>query len=114
MEVIPMPEEPDTLQEVFGVEQEISGKLAAERAQANQWLDRTRHEIEQATQSELARLKASAAQDEEAAARTVRERTAATLAQARTAIARANTLEDAALMPVVRQRLAAILPGGGR
>ena len=109
-----MPEEQDTLQEVFGVEREISGKLAAERQQAEEWLERTRHEVEQATRSEIEALKERAAQAEEVATRAARDRSAEALSQARSAAERAGRLEDAQLVAIIRQRLVVILPEGAR
>lgn len=103
--------ERNTLQEVFGVEREISGMLAAERKKADEWLERARREIDQWTTSEIAALKTSAARDQEAAREVARERAAATLAQAMSATDRVRGLPDAQLAPLVRRHLAALLPG---
>ncbi len=107
-----MPAEQDTLQEVFGIEREIDVRLAAERQRVAQWLERSRQEIEQAKRSELATLTAQAAQDEATAQQAARDKAAAILRQATAAAERVRALDDARLQPVVRQHLAAILPGG--
>jgi glutathione S-transferase len=106
-----MPAEQDTLQEVFGIEREINSKLAAERQQVDQWLERTRSEIERATQSEIARLRARAAQDEKAANEAARDKAAESLRLAAAAAERVGGLDNAQLAPIVRQHLAAIMPG---
>jgi hypothetical protein len=103
--------EKDTLQQVFGVEQEISRKLAAERQLVDQWLDRTRREIEQAKLSEIAALQARTAQDEEAAGKAASERAAELLQQASAAAERVRGLADSYLTPIVEQRLAGLVPG---
>lgn len=104
--------EQDTLHEVFGVEREISGTLAAERQKVDEWLDRARREIEQWKTSEIAALKASAAREEDTARRAAREQGEATLARATSAADRVRGLADAELAPLVRRQLAALLPGG--
>jgi DNA repair exonuclease SbcCD ATPase subunit len=111
MEATPVGTEQDTLQEVFGVEREISGTLAAERQKADEWLDRARREVSQWQASEIAGLRASAARDQEVAQLAAREKAAATLAQATSATDRVRGLTDAELAPLVRRQLAALLPG---
>ena len=103
--------EQNTLQEVLGVEREISGTLAAERQRADDWLERARCEIEQWKASEIAGLKASAARERDAAQQVARQQAAATLAQAKSATDRVRGLTDAELAPLVRRQLAALLPG---
>jgi hypothetical protein len=111
MEVIPMPAEQDTLQEVFGLEREISSKLDAERQRADQWLEGARRDIEQGRLSEIARLKARTVQDEAAAQQAARDKAAEILRRATSAAARVAALETEQLVPIVRQHLAAIMPG---
>ena len=106
-----MPAQQDTLQEVFGVEREISGKLAAERQRAEAWLAQAREETLQARLAELERLRVRTAQEEAVATQAAQDRAAGILRQARAALERVRVLDDAQLAPIVRQRLAAILPG---
>lgn len=103
--------EQNTLQEVFGVEREISGTLAKERQNADEWLERAHREIEQWKTSEIAGLKASAAREQDAAQQVAREQAAATLARVKSATDRVRGLTDAELAPLVRRQLAALLPG---
>jgi hypothetical protein len=102
----------DVLSEVLGVEREIRAKLDAERQAAQQWLERTRGEIEQAKLSELTALKASAAREEEAAKVAAHDKAAAILQQAGTDAERIRRLEDARLIPIVRQHVLRIARGG--
>jgi hypothetical protein len=104
----------DTLGEVLGIEREISKKLDAEKEQARLWLESARHEIEQAKLSEIARLNAGAAQDDEAAAKAARDKAAGILQQATTGCERIRGLEDVALRPIIREHLAAIIPGNAK
>lgn len=106
-----MPAQQDTLQEVFGVEREISGKLAVERQQAEEWLARARQEAGQAKQAELEQLRAHTAEQEAAAAQAAEDQARAIVRQGNAALQRVRALDDAQLAPLVRQRLAAILPG---
>ncbi|HYA16588.1 MAG TPA: hypothetical protein VEF06_03935, partial [Bryobacteraceae bacterium] len=101
----------DVLSEVLAVEREIDAKLDAERQAARQWLERTRGEIEQAKLSELTALKASAAREEEAAKTAAQDKAAAILEQARTEAERIRHLEDAQLIPIVRQHVLLIARG---
>jgi hypothetical protein len=102
----------DVLSEILAVEREIGIKLDAERQAARQWLERTRGEIEQAKLSELAALRASAASEEEAAKRAAQNQAAAILQQAGAEAERIRGLEDARLIPIVRQHV--LLIAGGR
>jgi hypothetical protein len=102
----------DILSEVLAVEREIRTKLDAERQAAQQWLERTRGEIEQEKLSELTALKASAARDEEAAKVAAHDKAAAILQQARLD-AELRRLEDAQLIAIVRQHVLRIARGGG-
>lgn len=95
----------DVLSEILAVEREIRAKLDAERQSARQWLDRTRGEIEQAKLSELTALKASAAREQEAAKLAAHEKTAAILQQASTEAEKIRRLDDARLIPIVRQHV---------
>jgi len=99
------------LSEVLAVEREIAAKLDAERQAARQWLERTRSEIEQAKLSELTALKASATREEEAAKMGAHEKAAAILQQAGTEAQRIHRLEDARLIPIVRQHVLIIARG---
>lgn len=99
------------LSEVLAVEHEIGAKLDAERQAARQWLERTRGEIEQAKLSELAALKASAAREEEAAKTAAHDQAAAILQQAGAAAEQIRRLEDARLIPIVRQQVLLIAQG---
>jgi len=101
----------DVLSEVLAVEGEIGTKLDAERKAAQQWLERTRGEIEQTKLSELAALKASAASEEEAAKRAAHDKADAILQQAGAEAERIRRLEDARLIPIVRQQV--VLMAGG-
>lgn len=102
----------DVLSEILAVEREIGIKLDAERQAAQQWLERTRGEIEQAKLSALAALRASAASEEEAAKRAGHDKAAAILQQAGAEAERIRGLEDARLIPIVRQHV--LLIAGGR
>ncbi len=102
----------DLLAEVMAIERQIAGKLAADRHESAQWLERTRREIEQAKLTEIAALEASAARDEEAAGKAAQEKAAAILQQAQATADRLTALSDAQLAPLVRQRIASIAPGG--
>ena len=104
--------EGDVLSEVLAVEREIGVKLDAERQAAAQWLEQTRSEIEQTKLSELTALKASAAREEEAAKMAAHDKAAAILQQAGTEVGRIRRLEDARLIPIVRQHL--LIIAGGR
>lgn len=101
----------DVLSEVLAVEREIGAKLDAERQAARQWLERTRNEIEQAKLSELTALKASAAREEEAAKMAAHDKAATILQQAGTEAERIRRLEDARLIPIVRQNVLLIARG---
>ena len=101
----------DVLSEVLAVEREIGAKLDAERQAARQWLERTRGEIEQAKLSELTALKASAAREEEAAKMAAHDKAAAILQQAGTEAEQIRRLEDARLIPTVRQHVLLIARG---
>lgn len=101
----------DVLSEVFAVEREIGAKLDAERQAAQQWLERTRSEIEQAKLSELAAIKASAAREEEAAKMAAHDKAAAILQQAGTEAERIRRFEDARLIPIVREHVLLIARG---
>jgi len=103
--------EQDTLQEVFGVEREISATLAAERRKAGEWLERARSDIEQWRLSEIAALRASAAREQDAAQQAAREQAASTIARAESAAKCRRALTDAELAPLVQRQLAALLPG---
>jgi thioesterase domain-containing protein len=94
------------------IERQIAGKLAADRRDSAQWLERTRREIEQAKLAEIAALEASAARDEEAAAKAAQDKATAILRQAQATADRLTALTDAQLAPLVRQRIATIAPGG--
>jgi len=102
----------DVLSEVLAVEREIDARLDATRQAARQWIERTRGEIEQAKLSELTALKASAAREEEAAKMAAHDKAAAILEQARTDTERIRHIEDALLIPIVRQHVLVI--AGGR
>ena len=101
----------DVLSEVLAVEREIGAKLEAERQAARQWLERTRGEIEQAKLSELTALKVSAVREEEAAKMAGHDEAAAILQQAGTEAERIRRLEDARLIPIVRQHVLLIARG---
>jgi Skp family chaperone for outer membrane proteins len=101
----------DVLSEVLAVEREIDAKLDAERQAARQWLERTRSEIEQAKMSELTALKASATREQEAAKMAAHNKAAAILQQAGTEAERIRRLEDARLIPIVRQHVLLIARG---
>jgi len=101
----------DILSEVLAVEREIGVKLDADRQAAREWLDRTRSEIEQAKLSEITALKASVAREEEAAKTAAHDKAAAILQQARTEAERIRRLEDALLIPIVRQHVLGIAQG---
>lgn len=100
------------LSEILAVEREIGIKLDAERQTARQWLERTRGEIEQAKLFQLAALKASAANEEEAAKTAAHDKAAEILQQASAEAERLRGLADARLMPIVRQHV--LLIAGGR
>ena len=102
----------DVLSEILAVEREISAKLEAERQAERQWLEGRRGEIEQAKLSELTALKASAEREEEAAKMAAHDKAAAILEQARTDTERIRHIEDALLIPIVRQHVLVI--AGGR
>jgi hypothetical protein len=102
----------DILSEVLAAEREIGAKLDAERQEARQWLELTRGEIEQGKLSELAALKASAAREEEAAKIAARDKAAAILQEAGAEAERIRRIEDARLIPLVRQHVRLI--AGGR
>lgn len=99
------------LSEVLAVEREIGAKLDAERQAARQWLERTRDEIEQAKLSELTALKVSGAREEEAAKMAAHDKAAAILQRAGAGAERIRRLEDARLIPIVRQRVLLIARG---
>jgi len=101
----------DVLSEVLAVEREIDAGLEAERQAARQWLERARGEIEQAKLSELAAIKASGAREEEAAKTAARDKAAAILQQAGAEAERIRRLEDAQLIPIVRQHVLLIARG---
>ena len=101
----------DVLSEVLAVEREIGAKLDAERQAARQWLERSRGEIEQAKLSEFTALKASAPREEEAAKMAAHDKAAAILQQAGTEAERIRRLEDARLIPIVRQHVLLIARG---
>ena len=101
----------DVLSEVLAVEREIGAKLDAERQAARQWLERTRGEIEQAKLSELTALKVSAVREEEAAKMAGHDEAASILQQAGTEAERIRRLEDARLIPIVRQHVLLIARG---
>ena len=103
----------DILSEILAVEREISSKLDAERQAVRQWLEHARGEIEQAKLSELTALKASAASEEKTARVAAHDRTAAILQQAGTDAERMRCLEDAQLIPIIRQHVLRIAQGGG-
>lgn len=101
----------DVLSEILAVEREIRAKLEAERQAVRQWLERTGGEIEQAKVSELTALKASAVREEEAAKKAAHDKAAAILQQAGAEAERIPGLEDARLIPIVRQHVALIARG---
>jgi len=101
----------DLLSEVLALEREIEAKLDAEGQAAQQWLERTRGEIEQAKLSELTAIKASAAREEEAARMAAHDKAAAILQQAGTEAERMRRLDDACLIPIVRQHVLVIARG---
>ena len=104
----------DILSDVLATEREIGAKLDAERQAAQHWLECTREEIEQAKRSELAALKASALRDEAAAGKAAQDKATAILQQARAAAERIRRLEDARLVPIVRQRVLVVAPGNAK
>lgn len=104
----------DTLSEILEVEKEIKAMLDAERKRADQWLERMKLEIEQATQSELARLKDSVAQSEPVAKKAAEEKAAAIVQQARSRAEHIERIEEDRLTQIVRQSIAAIIPGATR
>ncbi|MBS0396732.1 MAG: hypothetical protein JSR54_19080 [Proteobacteria bacterium] len=107
-----MPNERGTLEEVLGVERQIAGELAAARQQAGDWLDSARREIEAGRQAGLEQLKSAGTADAQALERSSQARAAAIAAQAGEWEARVQGLDDAALRPIVRRALAALVPGG--
>jgi len=102
----------EILSEILAVEREIGAKLDAERHAAQQWLARTRSEIEQAKLSELTALKASAEREKEAAKIAAHDNAAAILQQAAADAERIRRLEDSRLILIVRQYV--LFVAGGR
>jgi glutathione S-transferase len=102
--------EQSTLAEILGIEKDIRAQLDAERAQASRWLESARREIEQAHQERLAQLRAQAQQQRETTLQAARERASALVTAAEAAAAAQARLTDDQLRPVVRDRLAALLP----
>jgi len=101
----------DILSEILAVEREINAKLDAEHQAVRQWLERTRGEIEQTKLSELTALQASVAREEESAKIAAQDKAAAILQQARTSADRMHHLDDARLIPIVRQHVGIIVRG---
>ena len=102
--------EQSTLAEILGIEKDIRAQLDAERAQASRWLEGARREIEQTHQERLAQLRAQAQQQRETTLQAARERASALVTAAAAAAAAQAHLTDDQLGPVVRDRLAALLP----
>ncbi len=88
--------------------------LDAERKRANQWLERTKLEIDQATESELARLKESVPQSEPAAKKAAEDEAAAIIQQARSLAEAIERIEEDRLRQIVREAIAGIIPGATR
>ena len=106
-----MPDEPDTLQEVLDVEQELNQRLADERRRVDEWRDAARREVEQWKASESAALHTGAARAREAAERQARDQAAERLARGRATADRLRALGDADLRRRLRPRLGVLLPG---
>lgn len=104
----------DTLSEILEVEQEIMAMLNAERKRADQWLERTKLKIEQAKQSDLARLAESVAKSEPVAKKAAQDKAAAIVRQAQSLAVHIDRIEEDRLKQVVRQHIAAIIPGATR
>jgi hypothetical protein len=102
--------EQSTLAEILGVEQEIRAQLDAEREQASRWLENTRREIEQAHQAEVARLQDEARQRRETALRDARDKASALIQAAEAAASVQARGSDDELRPIVRARIAVIVP----
>jgi len=104
--VIPM--EQSTLAEVLGVEKETRDKLDAEREQAGKWLENARREIEQAHLAELARLRESVAQGEEAARQAARDKAAEIVRQAEIAARQADRFQDDELRQLILRHISVL------
>ena len=102
--------EQSTLAEILGVEKDIRAQLDAERAQASRWLEGARREIEQVHQERLAQMRAEVQQQRETALQAARDHASTVVEAAAVAAAAQARLTDDQLRPIVRDRLAALLP----
>lgn len=101
----------DTLKEILDAEKAIKDMLDAEQQKADTWFKQTKLEIEQATQSELARLKESVMQSEPAARKAAEDKAAEIIQRATSLAERLARIEEEHLKQIVHQHIAAIIPG---
>ena len=105
-------EQQDTLAEILRVEKELREQLDDERAQAAAWLAEARREADAAHCRELEALTTAGAPGESASVRAARDEAGRLVAEARQAARLAGQLRPEDLQPLVRRRLATVLPGG--
>jgi hypothetical protein len=98
----------EILSEVLALERSIGTQLDEQRQAARQWIEQERTAIEQAKLAEFSALKETAARDQEAAKIAAQQKAAAILRAAAAEAERIARLEDAQLIPLVRQQLGLI------
>jgi hypothetical protein len=106
----PARESTDPLDEILEVEKATGTALDAERARAARWLEQARLETEQATQSEIARLKASAAPDQAAAKQAAAAKAGAIVEPAESFARALKDLDEDRLKQIVWTHVATVVP----
>ncbi|HSP16564.1 MAG TPA: hypothetical protein VLV78_17600 [Thermoanaerobaculia bacterium] len=99
---------PESLDDILVIEREIGDMVDLERSKAAQWLEETTRSIDEAAQSELARLGQSAAQDQAAAKKNAEEKAEDIVERARSLAARIEAARDEQLKSIVRKHIACI------